>query len=80
MGLTKEVTLLVAGQESKYHIAATPSRKAIDVLDKDNRLVELSKISCGHLSEMTQKLVKRINQDDDIIDLFPPGTRKEKRI
>lgn len=77
-GISKEVTISVNGKDSKYLISAAPTRKTIDILDKDNKLVELGKIQGGHIPELTKKLASRVNQQDDVIELFPQGNRKKR--
>lgn len=78
-GGQKEVTLVVAGYDSKYKLEVSPHRKTIDILDKDNSLVDLAKLPGNHLSPLTQKIIAHANRHDEVIEMNP-SNRKGRRV
>lgn len=78
-GNQKEVTLIINGQALKYGIEAAPTRKTIDIMNKDNQLLDKSKILSGTTSGTTRQLMENIRlQDDVVIDLDQTPKRKKK--
>jgi hypothetical protein len=79
LGLNKEVTLLLNKEEIKCNLLAAPNRKAIDVLDSNNRLIDLGTLPGGHLNEVTRAIVQKINQADNVIELYPSTKNTPRR-
>lgn len=69
-GNSKEVIFTINGNSVKYIIDAAPSRKMIDVLDKNDRLVDISRLLNGQKSGLTNQVIETIKQlENAVIDL-----------
>jgi hypothetical protein len=69
-GNGKEVNFSINNNTVKYTVEAAPLRKTIDVLDKNDQLVDISKILNGHSNKLTQQVMEKINQQSsEEIDL-----------
>lgn len=69
-GNSKEVTFIINGSSVKYTIDVAPSRKMIDVLDKNGRLVDLDRLKKSPGTEQAHQLIQKIKQlENEVIDL-----------
>lgn len=64
-GGKKEVTLTIDDVPMKYFIEAAPQRKSVDVLDKNNRLVDANKLLKGQTRKIAKQVAARANQQND---------------
>lgn len=79
-GIQKEVIFMLDGAEVKYSIEASPLKKSIDILDKDNKAVALHKLTDNVLNGITRSLVQKTHQDAEVIDMPHQQKRKGKAL
>lgn len=69
-GNSKEATLMINDTPVKYRLEAAPLRKTVDVLDKNDQLIDVIRLLNGQKSDLTAQLVNKIKQqEDEVIDL-----------